>query len=339
MLPKRKEQPVTVNHAPREIMLLGRAREALAEARTLDEVRTIRDKAEAVRCYARSAKLGLDIQNYAAEVRLRAERKAGVLLRELRLHGGDRKSSSIDRNLKLADLGIDRHESSRWQVTSTLPEKDFNSYVGECTSARRELTAAGVLRISKVQLAKKSAVTKKQRSRGNVVSSLDELKGQTFPCFYVDPPWPYDNQGTRAATSNYYPTMSVDAIARLPVKQLVATNAHLHIWTTSNFLFETIRIMKAWGFDYKSSFVWVKPQFGLGNYWRIAHEFLLLGVKGTLPFEDKTLRSWLEAPRTQHSAKPPEIRDLIERGSPGPYLEMFGRIAIPGWTVFGNQVK
>ena len=88
-----------------------------------------------------------------------------------------------------------------------------------------------------------------------------------------------------------------------------------------------------------SSFVWVKRQLGLGNYWRISHEFLLLGVRGRLPFRDGSLKSWMEADRTRHSAKPDEIRQMIEQASPGPFLELFGRRTVPGWTVFGNQVK
>lgn len=169
--------------------------------------------------------------------------------------------------------------------------------------------------------------------------SLNDLitKGKKFGCIYADPPWQYGNQATRASTDNHYSTMTIDAICELPISQLAADNAHLHLWTTNGFLFECQRLMEKWGFEYKSCFVWVKPQFGIGNYWRVAHEFMLLGVRGSLPFKDKGLRSWEQYDRTAHSAKPPEVRSLIEKASPGPYLELFGRRRVKGWTVWGNQ--
>jgi N6-adenosine-specific RNA methylase IME4 len=85
--------------------------------------------------------------------------------------------------------------------------------------------------------------------------------------------------------------------------------------------------------------VWVKPQIGMGNYWRVSHEFLLLGVRGSLPFADKSLRNWLEEPRGRHSAKPERVRDLIHKASPGPRLELFARRAVEGWTCWGNEIR
>jgi N6-adenosine-specific RNA methylase IME4 len=163
--------------------------------------------------------------------------------------------------------------------------------------------------------------------------------GQRFGTVYADPPWAYSNQGTRAATDNHYVTMTVDEIAALPVRDLAAPQGHLHMWTTNAFLFECPRILEAWGFDYKGVFVWVKPQIGLGNYWRVSHEFLVLGVRGGLTFDNHAARSWLEIDRGTHSAKPEQVRHLIETVSPGPRLELFGRAAAPGWTVWGNEVE
>ena len=132
-----------------------------------------------------------------------------------------------------------------------------------------------------------------------------------------------------------------DRICAEPVSKLVADNAHLHLWTTNAFLREAFTVIEAWGFQYKSCLVWIKPQLGMGNYWRVSHEFLLLGVRGSSPFEDKTCRSWLSNRRTRHSKKPFAFRRLIEKVSPGPYLELYGREEQPQteWTVYGNQVE
>jgi len=177
--------------------------------------------------------------------------------------------------------------------------------------------------------------------RTETVKKLESLiaAGRRYGTVYADPPWAYSNQGTRAATSNHYGTESIEYIAGLPVSQLAAENAHLHLWTTNAFLFDARRVMEAWGFEYKSCFVWVKPQMGIGNYWRVSHEFMLLGVRGSTPFGDRGLMSWARMDRTKHSAKPESVRRMIEAASPGPRLELFGRRKMVGWTVWGDQIE
>jgi N6-adenosine-specific RNA methylase IME4 len=188
-------------------------------------------------------------------------------------------------------------------------------------------------------------------------------QGKKFGCIYADPPWKYDNQGTRAATGMHYrgvedengdevqsaSGMTVEEICALPIKELAAGASHLHLWITNAFLFEAPRIFDAWGFEWRSSFVWVKPQIGIGNYWRNSHEFLLTAIRGDAKrFNDKSLKSWLECDRGQHSGKPEQVRSFVERASPGPYLELFGRRSAESissadpktkWVVWGNQIE
>jgi N6-adenosine-specific RNA methylase IME4 len=175
------------------------------------------------------------------------------------------------------------------------------------------------------------------------VKSLAELVGAglRFPTIYADPPWPYKNEASRAAAINHYPTMSLDDIRAEPVGELAESNAHLHLWTTNAFLSEALGLIDAWGFEFKSCLVWGKEEIGLGNYWRVSHEFLLLGVRGSLTFRDRTLRSWIQAERTVHSRKPGIVRVMVERVSPPPYLELYGREELPGsaWTVYGNEIE
>lgn len=160
-----------------------------------------------------------------------------------------------------------------------------------------------------------------------------------FSTIYADPPWQYSNQATRSSTDNHYETMSLDELCQLPIENLAEENAHLHLWTTNGFLFDSKVVMEAWGFTYKSCFVWVKPQMGIGNYWRVSHEFLLLGVRGKLRFMDKGEMSWRQLDRTKHSKKPYEIRKLIEKVSPEPRLELFARVVAPGWVAWGNEIE
>jgi N6-adenosine-specific RNA methylase IME4 len=164
--------------------------------------------------------------------------------------------------------------------------------------------------------------------------------GKEFGTIYADPPWQYGNTSTRSAAQGEYDTMGLDELCALPISQLAASPAHLHLWTTNAFLFDAKRVMEAWGFQYRSCFVWVKPKMGIGNYWRVSHEFLLFGVtKEILTFENKGLMSWGQFESMGHSQKPEPIRDMIMDASPPQYLELFGRKQIPGWTVWGNQVE
>lgn len=156
----------------------------------------------------------------------------------------------------------------------------------------------------------------------------------------VDPPWQYDNRATRGAATDHYPTMSLSDLAVLHVP--AAPVAHLYLWTTNAFLRPAFDLVETWGFDYKATLVWVKPQMGMGNYFRISHEFVLFGVRGGLRTQRRNAMSWFEAPRGMHSAKPAVFYDLVESCSPGPYLDMFNRdggklFRRPGWDGWGNE--
>jgi N6-adenosine-specific RNA methylase IME4 len=175
---------------------------------------------------------------------------------------------------------------------------------------------------------------------GCYTEHLDDLlrTGQRYGTIYADPPWPYSDQPPSGGAAKHYATMPLDAICALPVRDLAADQAHLHLWVTNAFLFDAAQIFAAWGFTYKTNLVWVKPRvMGPGHYWRNCHELLLFGVRGGLTARQKNLRSWLEPSRQGHSEKPERVRDLVEQLSPGPYLELFGRHAVPNWTVFGNE--
>jgi hypothetical protein len=131
-----------------ELAVLDHASRILAEAKSLDEIKGIRDKAEAARTYVRAAQLGLELQNRAAEVKLRAERKAGGMLKALNLRGGSRKSKGHRDPLKLKDLGISRNQSKRWQLIASVSDDEFGKYLTDTAGDGREITSAGLLRIA-----------------------------------------------------------------------------------------------------------------------------------------------------------------------------------------------
>jgi N6-adenosine-specific RNA methylase IME4 len=179
--------------------------------------------------------------------------------------------------------------------------------------------------------------------RPSIVTDLNELvrAGYKFTTVLADPPWRYSNTSSRGAAEDHYRTMTVKEICAELVRQLVWEKAHLHLWTTNAFLEAAFKVVRAWGIEYNSCLVWTKPKIGMGNYWRVSHEFLVLGVRGQLRFRRNDVSSWIVVPRTTHSRKPFRFRELIEQVSPGPYLELYGREEQPnsGWTVYGNQVE
>ena len=138
--------------------------------------------------------------------------------------------------------------------------------------------------------------------------------------------------------------MSTKDIMALDIPEISEHNSHLYLWVTNNFLPDGLAIMTAWGFDYKTTITWAKDRFGLGQYFRGQTEHLLFGVKGNLPYkliDGKRIqgRTLITAPRGEHSVKPHEFREMIERVSYEPRIELFARERVPGWDAFGNEVE
>jgi len=164
------------------------------------------------------------------------------------------------------------------------------------------------------------------------------LPAGTYRTIVADPPWRYGNTSTRGAAEDHYGTMTIEELCALPVIDRAADEAHLYLWVTNNFLKEGFEVVEAWGFDYKTCLTWVKPQMGMGNYFRGSTEHILFGTRGNLRTDQNNVMNWFEARRGRHSAKPGCFYDIVEASSPGPYLEMFARSARLGdWHYWGNE--
>jgi N6-adenosine-specific RNA methylase IME4 len=98
-------------------------------------------------------------------------------------------------------------------------------------------------------------------------------------------------------------------------------------------------IARAWGFKPSTLLTWCKPPkgIGLGGAYGLTSEFVLYSRRGSLPAKERLDRSWWEWPRSVHSRKPDAFLDIVERVSPGPYLEMFARRDRLGWDTWGNE--
>lgn len=132
-----------------QIISINKARTQLEAAQDLNEVQSIRDKAEALRQYARQANWGLDKQNHCAEIKIRAERRCGQLLKKHIQHGGDRRSGSRFDHQTLKQLDIKKGQSFRWQSIAEIPDELFENHIANLKKRRKELTSADLLRVAK----------------------------------------------------------------------------------------------------------------------------------------------------------------------------------------------
>lgn len=197
---------------------------------------------------------------------------------------------------------------------------------------------------------------------------FDGLPRGHFGAILADPPWAFQawyagGWRTREDGSKYYSssspraarydTMAAGDIATMPVAELAASDAVLFLWGCWPTLPQALQVMSGWGFTYKScAFVWTKanvsqidmfredatPDMLLGYWTRANTEFCILGTRGKPKRIATDVRQAIIEPRREHSRKPSEIHERIERLVGGPYLELFARAERPGWACWGNEV-
>ena len=172
-----------------------------------------------------------------------------------------------------------------------------------------------------------------------------------FSTILIDPPWQFQNRTGKVAPEHRrlrrYETMTMSELASLPVAAYAKDQCHLYLWCPNALLAEGLQLMNDWGFTYKTNIVWYKVRQdggpdgrGVGFYFRNVTELVLFGVKGrmrTLAPGRRQVNVIVKRKR-EHSRKPVELYTLIEQCSPGPYLELFARQRMPGWTQWGDQV-
>lgn len=198
------------------------------------------------------------------------------------------------------------------------------------------LAAAKEIRAEKARKKRAERIEKiAEISQGNAQLPTDK----TYPVIYADPPWRYEHSETTARDiENQYPTMHLDDICSLDIP--AADDAILFLWTTAPKLEEGMRVVREWGFSYRSCAIWDKQKMGMGYYFRVQHEILLIATKGSIPTPEAANRprSVISIPYDGHSAKPHEIAEMIEKMYPElSKLEMFCRSPRNGWDVWGNQ--
>ena len=241
-----------------------------------------------------------------------------------------------------------------------LSRKTIKNYksVAENTSSHRcdDLSFTHHIEVAKLPPEKQETYLKRASEEKLSVRNLREevrkdkvtfqenvkLPNDKYDLVYADPPWQYGNSMPDYFTeqANHYPLMSIDEICAMPIKNMVNENAVLFLWVTSPILEEAFQVVKAWGFKYKTSFIWDKIKHNMGHYSSVRHEILLLCIRGSYPLHNvKLYDSVLSLERTAHSQKPEHYYEMIEDiYCNAKKIELFSRAKRQNWDSYGNQI-
>ena len=243
------------------------------------------------------------------------------------------RAKKIPQIVELIGTSLDKGEELD-ALTKLSPERQEHliakAKAGEKVSAKPELK-----KVRREEREVQLAVKTEEASR--------TLGSKLYGVIYADPPWrfrPYGEAGMDRAADNHYPTMTVEEIRQLPVP--AANDCVLFLWATVPMEWEAHEVLRAWGFEYRNQFVWLKDRVGTGYWCRNKHEILLIGTKGNppAPAPGEQSASVLKAPIRRHSEKPTRFAEMIKKMFPNtPALEMFARQSRDGWECWGNEVS
>jgi N6-adenosine-specific RNA methylase IME4 len=308
------------------------AAKALEIAKTIPDVKMIRDKAKVIADYCKQQKYCKRAVLDAAELQLRAERKLGQLIPD---RFPNHRPAKVLQTGTLKEAGISRTQSHRWQKVSNIPEPEFEQYVAVSRESGKSPNASGAI----LTRSRQTVLEKLQATETRCPSTCSG----SYDVVVVDPPWPMERI-ERDCRENQakpldYSVMTLDEIGALSVP--AARDCHLWLWTTHRFLPHAFSILARWGFKYVCTFTWHKPggfqPYGLPQY---NSEFVLYGRRGSPVFTStREFFTCFEAARAEHSAKPQEFYDTVARVTAGRRLDMFNRRVIPGFDRWGKQAQ
>lgn len=314
---------------------------AIAAAKNVDEVKSIRDVSIAMKAYARQANNhGLEAD--AIEIRMRATRRMDQMRQDQKATVGLAKGKQSAKGLQknplgpptLAEAGIDKNLAHEGRKLGALSEREFEKAVITARDA--------VGSVIKTALRNDDKSERRATREAELAAKQRAMPDERYGVIYADPPWRFEpfsrDTGMDRAADNHYPTMDIAAITALEVP--AAPDCVLFLWATVPMLPQALAVMSTWGFTYKSNFIWVKNKAGTGFWSKNKHELLLIGTRGNIPAPapGDQFESVLVAARGTHSAKPFGFREMIEEMFPTlPRIELFAREKFAGWDAWGFE--
>jgi N6-adenosine-specific RNA methylase IME4 len=332
-------------------------RAALDAAEAPEEILDIEAKVEAIEVYLRRSGLSKNLAEMfpVREARLEARWRLGRALAEIeRVRGGPGRGKkgteqvgSFSGLLKQLKISVDTAIAA--QRIGALPEDELRAAFAYARFREILLDFEELIVRARPYWYQESRERKHREIRDEAVA-VEEPIGQ-FPLIYADPPWQfetYSEKGLDRTAARHYPVMTdpqiIDfRVAGKTIPEIATRDAVLFLWCTSSNLVRALAVMAAWGFTYKTHAMWAKDRTGLGLVFRNQHEVLLYGTRGDMPGPLWQPASVFSYARGMHSAKPPEIRQAIEKMYPlfdmSSRLELFARGKNPGWSNYGFEVR
>jgi len=235
---------------------------------------------------------------------------------------------------KVKSLGFSQKDSERFQQLAD--NKDIVEEVIENSEDIPTQTEC----LKKIQEKKKE---QRNKEREETIKNVKPIKGK-YKIIYADPPWSYNDKheynGTTGAETHYN-TMNLEDICNMPIKEKTEDNAVLFLWGVVPQLEEALQVIKAWGFKYKTHFVWDKVKHNMGHYSSVRHELLFVATNGSCTPENIKLFDSVQSieKTNKHSEKPEEFRNIIDTLYPtGNRIELFARKKVDNWEVWGNEI-
>lgn len=344
-----------------------RARVALAEATRVDQVMAVRDELEHVKLYARQIQDRALLAD-ASVIQMRADRRLGVLLAAAKEAGqiaeGRKPKDEESGRVTLKEIGVDKKLSARVQKAAALPDETFNE-LEERT--REKIRSGGAILVDPINAAAKDAELAGRRQAhaertrdGGSIADLGRMvaEGRKFGSIGSDPQWKFLTRsaaGEGRSANIHYKTEEVTKIKDLPVGQLLADDGAFYMWMVDWCPQDALDLLAHWGLRHvTTAFTWVKTNgddpdlnvwdkstFHLGQgYWSRANpEQCWLATKGHPKRLFADVRQLIIAPVMEHSRKPDEWLDRIERLTEGDYLELQARRTRPGWVSWGDELE
>lgn len=254
-------------------------------------------------------------------------------------------SGVVSKTEIIEQAGFTQKQAERFQTLAAHPE------IVEQAKVKARADGDIVSRAAVLNMVKSETAEKKKQARAEAIQAqIDKPRSTGFVdiyntdkkyrVVYADPPWSYgdkQNIDGLGGAEKHYTTMPLKEICEIPVP--TQDNAVLFIWVTSPMLEDVFAVIKAWGFKYKTSFVWDKVAHNMGHYNSVRHELLLIATKGSCtPDVKKLYDSVVSIERSEHSKKPSQFREMIDVLYPtGDRIELFAREASNGWDVWGNM--
>jgi N6-adenosine-specific RNA methylase IME4 len=352
-----------------------RARVALADATRIDQVLPILDEVQHVKLYAKQI-ADRELLAEANAFQMKAERRLGIIIaaakeaghfRQGRQPGNSSQSEQFPR-ATLEEAGVDRKLSARAQRAASISDRAFEALV---EATREHVAASGAIVVDPIKAAAKDAADASRKAEhaarsfaGGTADDLHALIASGFraSAILADPPWHFvarsEKGEGRSAGQHYTTDRSWQEIISLPVAQLAAPDCVLFMWMVDWCPKLALEVIEAWGFAHKTTaFTWAKlteghdgkPRFddvitdrdfhfGQGYWTRANPEDCWLASRGHPKCIHHDVRQLIVAPVMEHSRKPDEIHDRIERLVGGPYLELYARRERPGWLTWGNEI-